>query len=89
MTPRIIPRGLFFVQVPENPSNRNAPLQIHHIVKMYVSLDIFYTEFIGTRLHHFFIKVDVPNEKSIPITMLIDMLIHILFTMSLHKNGTT
>ncbi|MCM3441565.1 hypothetical protein, partial [Metabacillus halosaccharovorans] len=26
LTPRIIPRGLFFVQVPENPSNRNAPL---------------------------------------------------------------
>ncbi|MCM3068532.1 hypothetical protein M3568_19660, partial [Priestia flexa] len=25
LTPRIIPRGLFFVQVPENPSNRNAP----------------------------------------------------------------
>ncbi|PLR66127.1 hypothetical protein CYJ36_20900, partial [Bacillus sp. UMB0893] len=27
-TPRIIPRGLFFVQVPENPSNRNAPYTI-------------------------------------------------------------
>ncbi|WP_368659646.1 hypothetical protein AB3Z07_26795 (plasmid) [Metabacillus halosaccharovorans] len=29
LTPRIIPRGLFFVQVPENPSNRNAPLFIY------------------------------------------------------------
>jgi len=28
LTPRIIPRGLFFVQVPENPSNRNAPILI-------------------------------------------------------------
>ncbi|WP_181215942.1 hypothetical protein [Mesobacillus foraminis] len=25
LTPRIIPRGLFLFQVPENPSNRNAP----------------------------------------------------------------
>lgn len=29
------------------------------------------------------------NEKSIPIRMLFDMLIHMIFAMFLHKKGTT
>ncbi|WP_251552237.1 hypothetical protein, partial [Neobacillus muris] len=44
LTPRIIPRGLFFVQVPENPSNRNAPFSVFTLPAMFGHLSIKSTD---------------------------------------------